>query len=123
MAGHRIVHFEIPADQPESLAKFYTTLFGWQIEKMPNTSFDYWLCRTGDGPGIDGAIMKRMDPRQTVTNYTDVEQIDASLEKALSLGATITVPKSPVPGMGWFAMALDPQGNPFGFWQGDKSAK
>ncbi len=31
--------------------------------------------------------------------------------------------KSPVPGMGWFAMLIDPQGNPFALWQTDSSAK
>ena len=28
MADNRIVHFEIPADQPEALTKFYRELFG-----------------------------------------------------------------------------------------------
>jgi len=28
-----IVHFEIPADDIERAQKFYTELFGWQIEK------------------------------------------------------------------------------------------
>jgi predicted enzyme related to lactoylglutathione lyase len=31
--------------------------------------------------------------------------------------------KAPVPGMGWFAMLVDPQGNPFALWQSDKNAK
>ena len=29
-----IVHFEIPADDVERARKFYSTLFGWKIEKM-----------------------------------------------------------------------------------------
>jgi predicted enzyme related to lactoylglutathione lyase len=121
--GKRIVHFEIPAEQPESLAKFYSTLFGWQIDKTPNVAFDYWICRTGEGPGIDGAIMKRMNPRQTLTNYVDVQQMDGFLERATALGGMITVPRSVVPGMGWYACVVDPQGNPVGLWQGDKEAK
>jgi len=28
-----------------------------------------------------------------------------------------------VPGMGWFAMLIDPQGNPFAMWQSDSNAK
>jgi len=28
-----------------------------------------------------------------------------------------------VPGMGWFAMLIDPQGNPFALWQSDSNAK
>jgi predicted enzyme related to lactoylglutathione lyase len=29
-----IVHFEIPADDVERARKFYSTLFGWKIEKI-----------------------------------------------------------------------------------------
>jgi len=35
MVNHGVVHFEIPADDPEKLAAFYTQLFGWRIEKFP----------------------------------------------------------------------------------------
>jgi len=28
-----------------------------------------------------------------------------------------------VPGMGWFAMLIDPQGNHFALWQSDSNAK
>jgi predicted enzyme related to lactoylglutathione lyase len=28
-----IVHFDIPADDPERAKKFYSDLFGWKIEK------------------------------------------------------------------------------------------
>lgn len=27
----RVVHFEIPADNPEKVAKFYTDVFGWKV--------------------------------------------------------------------------------------------
>jgi predicted enzyme related to lactoylglutathione lyase len=123
MASNRFVHFEIPANDPEGLTKFYGTLFGWKVEKAPLPGWDYWVCRTGDGPGIDGGITKRMDPKQTVTNFVSVDKLEPVLSDAKALGATVSVPKSPVPGMGWFAVAIDPQGNPFGMWQDDKSAK
>jgi uncharacterized protein len=123
MAGLRPVHFEIPANDPEAAVKFYTQLFGWKAEKAPLPGMDYWLCRTGDGPGIDGAIMRRMHPQQCVTNYVSVQQIDALIDKAASLGAQIALPKTAVPGVGWVAVALDPEGNPVGLWQDDKAAK
>jgi predicted enzyme related to lactoylglutathione lyase len=120
---HRIIHFEIPADDPAKLAEFYKGLFGWTIEKFPMPGFDYWGCKTGEGIGINGAIMKRMNPQQCITNYVNVEQLDAMVTKAKSLGAQIIVPKTPVPQMGYFAIALDPQHNPIGFWQSDTEAK
>ena len=29
----RVVHFELPADDPERAVKFYEGVFGWQIQK------------------------------------------------------------------------------------------
>ena len=41
---HTVVHFEIPADDPERAAKFYRELFGWEIKHMGGP-MDYWLVR------------------------------------------------------------------------------
>ncbi|MGE5617198.1 MAG: hypothetical protein ACM3X5_09800, partial [Bacillota bacterium] len=56
-------------------------------------------------------------------SYVAVESLDASVAKAQKLGAKVTKPRAPVPGMGWFAMLVDPQGNNFAMWQTDSSAK
>src|SRR5262245_17526251 len=40
---HTVVHFEIPADQPERAAKFYRELFGWEISR--------WEGPAGTGEG------------------------------------------------------------------------
>jgi Bleomycin resistance protein-like N-terminal len=54
-----VVHFEIAVDDPERAIKFYSTVFGWKIQKWDQ--FDYWLASTKhEGEvGIDGALMKR----------------------------------------------------------------
>jgi predicted enzyme related to lactoylglutathione lyase len=31
--NNRVVHFEIPAENPQRLTNFYEELFGWKIEK------------------------------------------------------------------------------------------
>lgn len=118
MASNRIVHFEIPAAEPEALTGFYGELFGWTFQKSDIPGMDYYLCETGkDGPGIDGAIMKRQHDAHPWMNYVDVESIDAAIEKAESLGATVALPKTPIPGIGAIAALVDPQGNPFGLYQ------
>jgi predicted enzyme related to lactoylglutathione lyase len=118
MANNRIVHFEIPAQQPEPLTRFYSDLFGWKFERVPSPGPEYWLCDTGpDAPGINGAIMKRQHPQQLWMNYVDVASIDAALAKATSLGGTVALPKMPVPGVGAIAAIVDPQGNIFGIWE------
>ena len=52
-----------------------------------------------------------------------VLDIAVPVQKAVSLGAKVTKSKSPVPGMGWFAMLTDPQGNAFAMFQQDSQAK
>ncbi len=122
MAGARIVHFEIPADDPASLAAFYSQVFGWKVQQLAAPGFDYWACDTGDGEGIHGAITKRAFAGQGITNYLTVDSIDEAIGLVMRHGGRVLVPRSPVDGMGWFALAADPQGNPIGFWQRDNSA-
>ena len=73
----RVAHFEIHADQPERAIKFYTNVFDWTIEKW-NGPQDYWLITTGeeDQPGINGGLMKRMDPQASTYNSIDVPSVD-----------------------------------------------
>src|SRR5256886_17377571 len=115
MANTRIVHFEIPANQPEALTKFYSGLFGWKFQKAPIPGVDYWLCDTGsDGPGINGAVTQRQNATQPWMNYVDVADIDAALETATKLGARVALPKTPVPGVGGVAGVVAPPGNGWG---------
>jgi len=127
--SHTVVHFEIPADQPERAVEFYRELFGWKVEHMGG-AMDYWLLQTvpsdAEGrptePGVNGGLMRRMMPGQTPVNYISVENVDEFARKAERLGAKVVVPKMPVPGMGWFAQLTDTEGNIFAIWQHDPAA-
>jgi predicted enzyme related to lactoylglutathione lyase len=130
---HTVVHFEIPADNPERAAKFYRDLFGWEINKYQGSAaggMDYWMVQTvptdADGrptrPGVNGGLMKRMFPGQAPVNYISVDDVDEFVGKAERLGAKVLVGKQPVPGMGWFAQFTDPEGNVFAIWQTDPAA-
>ncbi len=116
-----IVHFEIPANNPEKLSGFYKDLFGWKFEKMSmGEQGDYWMIETKagqDSAGANGGMMKKMDPNQRPVNYVLVESVDDFTKKIQSLGGKITMPKTPIPSMGAFAVALDPEGNAFGVFE------
>ena len=123
-----IVHFEIPANNPEKLSEFYKNLFGWKIEKMSMGEMDYWTIETRAGTaqnmekaqttaGTNGGIMKRMDASQRPVNYVMVESVDDFSKKIQSLGGKIIVPKTPIPNMGAFAVGLDPEGNSIGIFE------
>jgi len=131
--SHTVVHFEIPADQPERAVKFYRELFGWEIKNLGPagaSGIEYWMVQTvpsdGDGrptePGVNGGLMRRMMPGQTPVNYISVENVDEFARKAERLGAKVVLPKRPVPGMGWFAQLTDTEGNIFAIWQHDPAA-
>jgi predicted enzyme related to lactoylglutathione lyase len=121
---HTIVHFEIPADDVEKLRKFYNDLFGWKIEKMPGP-MEYWGIATVPiddkgmpvRPGVNGGMMKKQNPEHKPVNYIAVESVDEYVKKIEALGGRIIVPKMEVPGIGWWASALDPEGNQFAILQ------
>jgi len=130
---HTIVHFEIPADDPERAAKFYRELFGWTVNKYEGTAaggMEYWMVQTvptgPDGrperPGVNGGLMRRMYPGQPPVNYISVENVDDFARRAERLGAKVLMEKTPVPGMGWFAQLNDPEGNLIAVWENDPNA-
>ena len=125
-----IVHFEIPADDIERSRKFYSDLFGWKIEKFPGQTdredMEYWLITTIDDKGekaLGGGIMKRQGPQQPIINHIDVKSVDEYSSKIQQLGGKVHVPKTAVPGMGYFAICLDTENNAFGIWETNESAK
>ena len=119
-----IVHFEIPVDDIERARKFYSDLFGWKIEKAG--PMDYWMINTKPSetdPGIDGGMMARQNPQQTPVNYIGVPSVDEYSAKVESHGGQVGMPKTAVPGIGYFAICLDTENNPFGIWEDNKQAK
>jgi predicted enzyme related to lactoylglutathione lyase len=120
----RIVHFELPADDPERAARFYEQAFGWRIEKWQSDAMDYWMIMTGEEgePGIDGGMGRRQYPGEGVSVTLDVEDVDAALERIVAAGGTIAVPKMAVPGVGWLAYVKDTEGHVIGLMADDPTA-
>ena len=46
-----------------------------------------------------------------------VESVDDFSKKTEKLGGKIIVPRTPLSNVGAFAVALDPEGNPFGIYE------
>lgn len=120
---HTIVHFEIPAKDVDKLKKFYSDLFGWKIEKTE--IMEYWSVFTVPvddkgmpiRPGLNGGMYKKEKPEQQTVNYVGVESVDEYSKKVVALGGQIIVPKMEIPKIGWFALAVDPDGNQFGIFE------
>jgi predicted enzyme related to lactoylglutathione lyase len=119
-----IVHFEIPADDVDRARQFYGELFGWKIEKVPGP-MEYWLITTTDEKGekaVEGGMMPRQAPGQPITNYIGIPSVDEYAAKIDEMGGEVVVPKTAVPGFGYFAVCLDTENNGFAIWENDDKA-
>lgn len=120
----RPVHFEIHAEDPERAAGFYRRVLGWRVDQWGDQP--YWLVVTGpdDRPGINGGLLPRRGAApgtgQPVNGFvltTEVDDLDATLERATAAGATSALDKELMPGVGWLAYIHDPDGNLLGLLQ------
>jgi predicted enzyme related to lactoylglutathione lyase len=124
MSG-RVVHFEVPFDDGDRARGFYKEAFGWSIQELPEMS--YTIVTTGpttdrgmpSEPGfINGGMLQRdVGPASGPVITTDVESIDAALEKIEKLGGSTVVTKQAVGDMGFAAYFRDTEGNLMGLWE------
>ncbi|HPR41713.1 MAG TPA: VOC family protein [Candidatus Methanofastidiosa archaeon] len=109
------VHFDLPAEDLERAAKFYSEIFGWRFEKL---SMDYYFITQGDSEGaLKGGMGKRGALGQQMTNFIGVKGIDEYIKRIEDAGGKIIVPKQAVPGWGHMATCQDTEGNTFGLWE------
>ncbi len=124
---HTIIHFEIPANNTLKLKTFYENVLGWKIIKSSMPGIEYWLIQTVptdekgmlQRPGVNGGLYPRMPdmPNATQINYISIENIDEYTTKVEKEGGKILLVKQEIPNVGWFVVAADPEGNPFGLLQ------
>ena len=120
----RVVHFEIPAENPERVAGFYKKVLGWEIQKWEGP-VDYWLISTGKEtePGIHGGIARKKDrPASGILVTAQVDSVDECLKKIVAAKGSIVVPKRAIPGVGYQAHFRDPEGNVIGIMENDPKA-
>lgn len=117
MAHGQINHIEIPADDPERAKRYYEAVAGWDIAE-PTSVPDYWLFRFAEGFG--GGIGRRGVSASTdhaIRDYLEVDSIEAALAASDANGGSTKEPKNEIPGVGWFAVVLDSEGNELGLFQ------
>ncbi len=109
----RIVHFEIPSENPEKSLDFYSKTFGWKAQKWGE--MDYWLFETGEtkNPGINGALIKKQQHFTTVINTINIDNIEQTMESISKNGGEVISPVMDLPEVGKIAYFKDPDGNVF----------
>lgn len=116
MPSNPLCHFELMVSDLEKAKAFYSTVFDWSYENWDGP-IEYTTIKTGREPG--GGMMRKPDeaPHPALSSYFLVDDVDATLDKARSAGATVIVQKMEIPELGWHAMFVDPDGIPIGIFQ------
>ena len=111
--GRPVMQFQIVAKDPDKTAEFYTTLFGWSIDA--NNAMGYRAVKTGSKDGIQGGIWPSPpEGHSMVQLFIEVEDVKATVEQAVQMGAKVIIPPQTLPDGDEMAMVLDPEGICFG---------
>lgn len=115
-----VTHFEINAIDGKRANEFYSNLFGWDVQTMPE--MNYGMIDTGVKMGINGGIGQVDQGKQpSVVFYVQVEDVQAHLDKAVSLGGKVVMPLKEIPNMVTYAMFADIDGNVVGLIKGPQA--
>jgi predicted enzyme related to lactoylglutathione lyase len=116
-----VVHFEMPYDDRERMAKFYGSVFGWQTQMLGEEMGNYVLATTTEsdekGPRTPGTINggffpKKPDwPAQYPSIVIAVDDIKESVSKVTDAGGRVLGEPIEIPSVGQYVSFFDTEGN------------
>lgn len=121
MKKNSVVHFEMPYENHVRLAKFYTTVFGWQINKLGSDMGDYVLAGTTEmdntnmikTPGtINGGFFPRspeIPPYPSVV--ISVDDVREAMKNIIAGGGKVHGEPQEIPDIGQMVSFTDTEGN------------
>lgn len=109
----RIIHVEVTSGDPQQATDFYRRAFGWTTEESPFLP-DYFIADTGEGPGINGAVMSNSYRSQSVIIWMEVDDLATTMADVRAAGGSQVGDINEIPGEGKVCYIEDPQGTVFG---------
>ena len=116
-----VVHFEMPYDDRDRMAKFYASAFGWQTQMLGQEMGNYVLATTAESdangpkrPGaINGGFYARNPewPAQHPSIVIAVEDIGAAMTSVTNAGGKVLGEPMDIPGVGKYVSVTDTEGN------------
>jgi predicted enzyme related to lactoylglutathione lyase len=109
---------ELTSPDLPTATRFYADVLGVEWQSMPMETGDDYTCLIVDGRPVAGAFpppMEGIPPHWEV--YVNVEDADATAEKARGLGGQVLQAPWDVPGVGRMSILMDPQGALLGLMQ------
>ena len=120
--GQPVVHFEVIGKDGEKLRSYYSELFGWEFGD-PIGPTNYAVAQregnsNADGVGIGGGVGTAPEGYDGhVTFYVGVDDAEAALAKAESLGGQRMMGPDQVPDGPIIGLFTDPEGHVIGVVQ------
>jgi len=116
-----VVHFEMPAEDRQRMADFYTRAFGWHTQMYGPEMGNYVVATTTEsdaaGPKQPGAInggfyTKSADmPAQYPSVVISVDNIRESMKTVTASGGKVLGEPMDIPGVGQYVSFFDTEGN------------
>ena len=116
-------HFEVPADDTSRAQKFYSKVFGWEMQDIPMGEGNvYTIIRTGkvdkdnmliEKGMINGGMYKR-ESDENPTIVITVKDIKKAIDDIKSAGGKLLEGPTEVPKMGLYAKFEDTEKNIMG---------
>jgi uncharacterized protein len=116
-----VVHFEMPYENRDRVAKFYESVFGWKTQKLGEEMGNYLVVTTAEkdakpgapGGAIGGGFFPKRpgEPGQQPSVVIAVEDINASMSKLKKAGGKVLDEPMLIPGIGQYVPFLDTEGN------------
>jgi uncharacterized protein len=116
-----VVHFELPYDDRERIARFYQAAFGWKMQMMGPEMGNYVVTTTADKDavpdGMRGAINGGFFPRDTSkpaqhpSVVVGVPDIQAAMKAVNSAGGEVLGTPMEIPGVGQYVAFYDTERN------------
>ncbi len=100
---------ELSTTDVEGCKRFYSDMFGWTY----SGGADYQEIHLGGGKQFGGIMQKASELENVPSHwmsYVSVDDIDASMAKAVELGGSVVVPVMDIPKTGRFGVISDPSG-------------
>jgi uncharacterized protein len=120
----RVVHFEVPYDDAERARAFYSDVFGWQIEPMPELEYNFVQTGPTEDTGmptepgyIGGGMFQRQEDVGRPVITIDVDDLTKALATIAEHGGAAIGEPQEVGDMGRAAYFTDSEGNLMGLWQ------
>jgi len=121
-------YFDFTVPDVSQAKTFFERVLGWRFEKF-DMPYEYYRIQAGSEaePGIDGGIAAVKDaPLSGGTPLTlvtvPVPDLGEVLARVVAAGGTVVEPRTPIPGIGWYATCIEPGGLKFGVIQADPLA-